>query len=143
MTQWLAERRMQPTDKFRCTLASNCAAGCGLLVSPLRTAYRVIAAALCKFSLRIKLDRCFSMVLTLNAKARAMTLLESPTAIRANTWRSRNVMLCALTWFCVGSLPKKYPDKILLATALHRNCCPAETARIADINSARFVFLRT
>jgi len=47
-----------------------------LPLSPFRIAYMVMAAALCSCNFRIKLERCFSTVLGLKPRSRAIALLE-------------------------------------------------------------------
>ena len=68
----------------------------GVPVMPLRIANIVMAAALCSCSLRIRFKRCFSTVLGLTPKSRAISLLELPRAIRVSTSRSRSVMDCVI-----------------------------------------------
>src|ERR1700730_12673422 len=61
--------------------------------SPLRTANSVTAAVLCSSSLRMRFARCFSTVLTLRRSPTATRLLDSPSAMRVRTSRSRSVIL--------------------------------------------------
>jgi hypothetical protein len=78
-----------------------------VLTSPIFTAYIVASAALRNDRLRMRLERCFSTVLTDILSRVAISLFAKPFAMQANTCRSRSVMSFARRRWPEDSTPPR------------------------------------